>query len=67
MCLFFIAGSALWLGQYTDSTQILFIPYESTEQFNPYFNAFIVFFTYIIIFQVSNITAQFLPYNHSSK
>lgn len=51
LCFFCAAGSALWLGQYTDSTQIMFIPYESTEQFNPYFNAFIVFFTYIIIFQ----------------
>lgn len=51
LCFFCAAGSALWLGQYEDSTVIPFIPYESKEQFNPYFQAFVVFFTYIIIFQ----------------
>ncbi|XP_053399263.1 phospholipid-transporting ATPase VA-like isoform X2 [Mercenaria mercenaria] len=51
LCFFCAAGSALWLGQYEDSTAIPFIPFESSEQFNPYFQAFIVFFTYIIIFQ----------------
>ncbi|XP_052793308.1 phospholipid-transporting ATPase VB-like isoform X2 [Mya arenaria] len=51
LCFFCAAGSALWLGQYEDSTAIMFIPFESSEQFNPYFQAFIVFFTYIIIFQ----------------
>ncbi|KAL4230408.1 putative phospholipid-transporting ATPase VB [Mactra antiquata] len=51
LCFFCAAGSALWLGQFEDSTLIPFIPFESSEQFNPYFQAFIVFFTYIIIFQ----------------
>jgi hypothetical protein len=62
--IYIFTGSALWLGQYEDSTVVPFIPFESSEQFNPYFQAFIVFFTYIIIFQVnlSHLLKYFLIY-----
>ncbi|XP_052278161.1 phospholipid-transporting ATPase VA-like isoform X2 [Dreissena polymorpha] len=51
LCFFCAAGSALWLSQFEDSKAIMFIPFENSEQFNPYFQAFLVLLTYIIIFQ----------------
>ncbi|KAL3879260.1 hypothetical protein ACJMK2_031562 [Sinanodonta woodiana] len=50
LCLSCAIGSALWLKQY-DNKAILFIPYESELQLNPLFQGFLVFFTYMIIFQ----------------
>ncbi|KAK3611098.1 hypothetical protein CHS0354_000105 [Potamilus streckersoni] len=50
LCLSCAIGSALWLQQY-ENKSILFIPYESDLQLNPLFQGFLVFFTYMIIFQ----------------
>lgn len=49
---FFFSVSAVWLGAFEDSTIVPFIPFESEEWYNPYFQGFVVFFTYIILFQV---------------
>ncbi|XP_011442077.1 phospholipid-transporting ATPase VD isoform X3 [Magallana gigas] len=51
LCLFCAIASGIWLSNFEDSTVVLFIPFESLEWYNPYFQAFVVFFTYIIIFQ----------------
>lgn len=51
LCLFCAIASGVWLSNFEDSTVVLFIPFESLEWYNPYFQAFVVFFTYIIIFQ----------------
>lgn len=51
LCLL-LSASGIWLSNFEDSTVVLFIPFESLEWYNPYFQAFVVFFTYIIIFQV---------------
>ena len=51
-----ITGSAVWLGAFEDSTIVPFIPFEGEEWYNPYFQGFVVFFTYIILFQVSIVT-----------
>ncbi|XP_056012522.1 phospholipid-transporting ATPase VD-like isoform X2 [Ostrea edulis] len=51
LCLFCAIASGIWLNDFEDSTTVLFIPFESLEWYNPYFQAFVVFFTYIIIFQ----------------
>ncbi|KAL3879263.1 hypothetical protein ACJMK2_031565 [Sinanodonta woodiana] len=49
LCLSCAIGAAFWLGKY--SGNILFIPYETSIQFNPLFQGFVLFFTYMIIFQ----------------
>ncbi|KAK3611089.1 hypothetical protein CHS0354_000095 [Potamilus streckersoni] len=49
LCLSCAIGAAFWLGKY--SGNIMFIPYETSIQFNPLFQGFILFFTYMIIFQ----------------
>ncbi|XP_061165426.1 phospholipid-transporting ATPase VD-like isoform X2 [Saccostrea echinata] len=51
LCLFCAIASGIWLSNFEDSTTVLFIPFESLEWYNPYFQGFVVFFTYIIIFQ----------------
>lgn len=51
-------ASGIWLSNFEDSTVVLFIPFESLEWYNPYFQAFVVFFTYIIIFQVSKVISM---------
>lgn len=50
-----LSASGVWLSNFEDSTVVLFIPFESLEWYNPYFQAFVVFFTYIIIFQVIHV------------
>lgn len=51
MCFVSAISSAVWLGSFKDSTIVPFIPFESEEWYNPYFQGFVVFFTYIILFQ----------------
>ncbi|XP_069129407.1 phospholipid-transporting ATPase VA-like isoform X2 [Argopecten irradians] len=51
LCFFCAIASGIWLGGYSDRHLVPFIPYESDEWYNPYFQAFVVFFTYIIIYQ----------------
>ncbi|XP_021366125.1 probable phospholipid-transporting ATPase VA isoform X2 [Mizuhopecten yessoensis] len=51
LCFFCAIASGIWLGGYKDRHLVPFIPYESDEWYNPYFQAFVVFFTYIIIYQ----------------
>ncbi|XP_076117823.1 phospholipid-transporting ATPase VD-like isoform X3 [Mytilus galloprovincialis] len=51
MCFLSAIMSAVWLGAFEDSTIVPFIPFESEEWYNPYFQGFVVFFTYIILFQ----------------
>ncbi|KAK3100160.1 hypothetical protein FSP39_015575 [Pinctada imbricata] len=51
LCFVCAIAAGLFLGEYKDSTIVLFIPFESAEWYNPYFQGFVVFFTYIIIFQ----------------
>ena len=52
-------ASALWLGSYNDRQTVPFIPFEGDEWYNPYFQGFVVFFTYIIIYQVSVVHVYF--------
>ena len=51
-----ISGSGIWLADYnglTDNTNLVpFIPFGDLDQYSPLFQGFIVFWTYIIIFQV---------------
>ncbi|XP_076446004.1 LOW QUALITY PROTEIN: phospholipid-transporting ATPase VA-like [Babylonia areolata] len=55
VCFFCAIGSGLWLEQYIDlveSTNLIpFIPYADVEEFSPLYQGFLVFWTYIIIFQ----------------
>ncbi|KAL5011267.1 hypothetical protein ScPMuIL_009818 [Solemya velum] len=51
LCLFCAVSSGIWLGTYTDNNKIIFIPFQDEDMYNPFYQGFIVFFTYIIIFQ----------------
>ncbi|XP_070196933.1 phospholipid-transporting ATPase VA-like isoform X2 [Littorina saxatilis] len=55
LCFFCAIGSGIWLADYndlTDNTNLVpFIPFGDLDQYSPLFQGFIVFWTYIIIFQ----------------
>ncbi|KAH9489279.1 putative phospholipid-transporting ATPase VA [Bulinus truncatus] len=55
LCFFCAIGSGIWLADYnnlTDNTNLVpFIPFTDSDQYNPLYQGFIVFWTYIIIFQ----------------
>ncbi|XP_076467810.1 phospholipid-transporting ATPase VA-like [Babylonia areolata] len=55
LCFFCAIGSGIWLGDYnslTDNTNLVpFIPFGDLDQYSPLFQGFIVFWTYIVIFQ----------------
>nr|KAG5711610.1 hypothetical protein BaRGS_016792 [Batillaria attramentaria] len=55
LCFFCAIGSGIWLGGYndiTDNTNLVpFIPFSDLDFYSPLFQGFIVFWTYIIIYQ----------------
>ncbi|XP_046566596.1 phospholipid-transporting ATPase VD-like [Haliotis rubra] len=55
LCFFCAIGSGIWLSNFnglTDNTNYVpFIPFGDLDKFNPVYQGFIVFWTYIIIFQ----------------
>ncbi|XP_025085934.1 probable phospholipid-transporting ATPase VA isoform X2 [Pomacea canaliculata] len=55
LCFFCAIGSGIWLADYNDLTKntnlVPFIPFGDLDQYSPLYQGFIVFWTYIIIFQ----------------
>ncbi|CAG5132573.1 unnamed protein product, partial [Candidula unifasciata] len=56
LCFFCAIGSGIWLADYdiTDSNnnRVPFVAFDDDEQMSPVYQAFLVFWTYIIIFQI---------------
>ncbi len=54
--LFCIAGAGIWQGHFEDVRDLYFIPYdtegEEEKKYDAPYNAFLLFWTYIILFQV---------------
>ncbi|XP_059146032.1 phospholipid-transporting ATPase VB-like [Physella acuta] len=51
LCFFCAIGSGIWLADYNNPNLVPFISFGDLDQYSPLYQGFIVFWTYIIIFQ----------------
>ncbi len=62
----FPTGAGLWQGHFDDVRDLYFIPYDIEDKYNSAYNAFLLFWTYIILFQVGRSAGTVLTgFGHS--
>ena len=47
-----VLGAGLWQEHFEDVRDLYFIPYEDDDRYNSAYHAFLIFWTYVILFQV---------------
>ena len=52
--IFLNLGAGIWQNHYDDPRDIPFIPHDDPDRYNSAYHAFLIFWTYVILFQVKS-------------